>query len=149
MRAEMLKSVTSRECDEPDLLTPVFERTGSISLRRNANIGTEPVNAEQLRTVVMIMGTGLMMLGMMHTNVAWIQGLTPQSFQGYLSYLLGEFAWLLVARDSQGATVGAPPWNLVLSYEHAIRKKAYKMVGDGGGTFAQCLLAACSDPVTK
>jgi hypothetical protein len=46
----------------------------------------------------------------------------------------------MVAKSAEGYTVAAPPWALILSYEHAIRKKTAQILNDGGAmTFVEAL----------
>ena len=123
-RAEMLKTVVHRDEEDPDNLVPVFDFLGTVKLRRAASVTSDPNNPEQLRKRICLMGTCLMMLGMRHTNSKELQGLSPQVFQAYLNYLLGDYVWMLVAKDPEGRTVSCPSWLQLLSYEYQIRKKA-------------------------
>ena len=70
-----------------------------------------------------MMGTGLIMVGRRHTSHAELQGLSPQGFQTYLNYLLGDHVCNLVAKDAYGDSVARLPWAPVLAYERAVRKK--------------------------
>ena len=148
-RAEMLKTVVHRDEEDPDNLVPVFDFLGTVKLRRAASTTSDPNNPEQLRKRICLMGTGLMMLGMRHTNRKELQGLSPQVFQAYLNYLLGDYVWMLVAKDPEGHTVSCPSWLQLLSYEYQIRKKTYAMMQAGKGSFAECLPAAWNDPIVK
>ena len=56
-----------------------------------------------------MMGTGLIMVGRRHTSHAELQGLSPQGFQTYLNYLLGDRVCDLAARDANGGSVARPP----------------------------------------
>ena len=91
----------------------------------------------------------LMFLGLRHTNRSFIQNITPQLAPRYCEYLLGEHVWGLIAKDPNGLTISAPSWNLVLAYDAAIRKKAYRLMVEGGGDFTFCLKQAWMDPTTK
>ena len=54
-------------------------------------------------------------------------------FEKHKEYLLGDYCYGLRSSDDSGSLV--PPWSLVLSYEHAIRKHAYKVMATAGYTF--------------
>ena len=149
MRAESLQSVLNREEDDPDLLQPVWDPTGNVRLRRGSVLVNDPENPEQLRRRLELMGIALMMLATRHTNKQGLQGITPQMMHTYCAYLLGEFVWEMVAKDPEGHTIAVPNWALVLSYERAIRKKAYKLMYDSGLGFPACLITACNDTTTK
>ena len=55
----------------------------------------------------------------------------------------------MFVRDEFGNTVGGPPWNLVLSYEHEIRREAVRETERKGTLFRDALLAAWKDPIIK
>ena len=55
----------------------------------------------------------------------------------------------MYARDEDGNIASAPPWRLVLSYDHAVRAKAMKLILEEGRTFADALPLAWCDTVTK
>ena len=120
-----------------------------MKMRRGSSTVAEPLNAEQLRHRITLMETGLMMLGLKQTNCAFLQGMVPQNFTDYLSFLLGDFCYNLVGKDAQGHTVGAPTWPQLLVYELQIRKRAYRLIADGVGTFPVCLKQAWNDCVVK
>ena len=109
----------------------------------------EPANPEQLRHRVSLLGAGLMCLAIRNPNRAYLQGLTPQTFQAYLSYLLGDFVWQLTGRSSDGQRVAKPSWSQLLVYEHEIRKKAWRLVYTNNVTFGIALETAWRCPVTK
>ena len=149
MRAEPLSSVHSREEEEPELLTPVWSATGSMTLRRGQTAGQTPAGPETLRRKLALLGTGLIMVSYRHTNQSFLKNLQPQLFQSYLSYLLGDYVWNLVAKDSAGDPVAAPAWSQVVAYEFAIRKHAWALVQSDNLTFADALAQAWRDPTVK
>ena len=61
--------------------------------------------------------------GYQQVHKGYLKGLNPQVFVEYVEYLLGEHVWKLASRGAGGAFVSSPSWSLLLSYEHAIRKK--------------------------
>ena len=94
------------------------------------------------------MGTAYLFMGYQQTHVAWLQGLTPQIFQEYLSYLLGKHVLGLTATTGYGHSFGAPSWELILSYEHAIRNKAMTLIKKKEISFASALREAWEDGLT-
>ena len=150
MRPGPLSAVFSADEEEPEVLTPVWTRNRSLTLRAGGGTRVEaPAGPEALRRRLTLLGTGLMMMAMRHSNRPEIQGLVPQQFQSYLAYLLGDFCWNLVARSQAGEAVAHPAWGRVLSYEMAIRKKAWQLVQRDSLPFGEALKAAYSDPLTK
>ena len=66
----------------------------------------------------------------------------------YLDYLLGEFVLKLYAKNEFGNTTNGPPWALILSYEHEIRRAAIRDTEKGIPLFTG-LRKALQDPVVK
>lgn len=149
-RAEALTEVTNREeGDDSEVLVPVWDKEGSLKVRRGELSVPAPINPEQLRRRVVLCGTAWIMVALKHNDRAWLDNLTPQLFQEYLDYLLGDFVWLLVARDSSGRTLSTPAFHQVVQYEHAIRREACRRVQKGEVSLGEALRAAWKDPVIK
>ena len=148
-RAEMLTTVLQRDQEDPDLLTTTFDATGKMVIKRGNGSIAEPANPEALRKRIKLLGYTLIMLGLRHTNVSVLQGLTPQLFEEFLSYILGEHVYGLVGKSSEGFTVSAPSWNQILVYEHNIRKKAFDRMQLYNENLALALKTAWQDPITK
>ena len=95
-----------------------------------------------------LLGNAWIFVGMQQTTADYLKDVTPQTWQDYLDYLLGEYVMGLSARDAQGSIVAAPSWNLVLSYEQAIRTQAFKLMLQGV-RLTKALKQAMEDPVVK
>ena len=147
-RPEPLTAVLSRDEDQAESFISFWDAAGQLQLKRGGNSMPEPSNSEALRKRIKIMGVNMMWLGLKHTNRPTLQGVTPQDFEDYLGYLLGEHVWQLAGRSAEGSTVALPSWNQLLTYEFAIRKKAYNDMA-AGVPFKQALRDAYKDPVTK
>jgi hypothetical protein len=89
------------------------------------------------------------MLGLKHPNRSFLQKLTPQLFEEFLSYILGEHVFGLTGKSSEGFTISAPAWSQILIYEFQIRKKAFERVHSQGETFAEALKKSWADPIIK
>ena len=149
-RAEPLSEAASKEEMEPDVLTPVWDASGKLSVRKQSSSVPLPANPEELRRRLHIFGAAMIMLGLRHTNRPELQGINPNHIHKYLEYLLGEHCYGMVAKNADGHTIATPPWGLIVAYEHAIRKKACSWLNDGTHpTFTQALMAATLDPVVK
>ena len=85
-------------------------------LKKAASKGAMPSGPEQLRLRLTVMQNALLMIGLQH----------PRG-EKYKDYLLGDYCYGLRSNETSGSL--APPWTLVLSYENAIRKHAYKADG--------------------
>ena len=111
IRAEQVTSVyAADEDEEADVVTPVFNRSGTSQLRRGSSRQLDaPPGPAALRKRVALLGAGLVMLRQFRANRAELQGCLPRHFQQYLNYVLGDYVWNLVARSSEGEVVGRSP----------------------------------------
>jgi hypothetical protein len=85
----------------------------------------------------------------LHTNRAHLRGVTPQLFQEYLQYLLGEYVLGMLTKDGLGRVINNPAWHLLIGYEHAIRVKTAYLIRTKGMAFRDALRVAWDDSVTK
>lgn len=146
-RAEPLTEVVSKDEVDPDAMVPVWDARGRFTMRRSASKVPEPANAEQLRRRMSIMKNAFVMISLRHTNRQELQGEWERTFEEYKDYLLGEYVYMLAAKDADGNTIATA--NLVLSYEHAVRKKAVKLVNSEGLAFPVALKQSWKDPTVK
>ena len=148
LKAEPLSEVLATSEDEPDTLRTVWDASGQLKAMKVSSTVPLPSGPEELRMRIVLMGTAWQFVAFQHTHREYLKGLTPQIFQNYLDYLLGEFVWGLHAKDGKGNSFGAPPWHLVIAYEHAIRVKAVALVRKGH-QLKDALRMAWEDSVTK
>ena len=148
-RAEELSEVVSRDEVEPDAIHPVWDSKGRLTMRRSSTKVSEPTNAEELRRRLTVLRNCMVMLSLKHTNRHELQGEWNSVVEEYKEYLLGDYVYGLSAKDSEGNTIASPPWNLVISYEKAIRKQATKLVNNEGKPWPVALKAAWKDATVK
>ena len=91
----------------------------------------------------------VMMLALKHTNREEIQDMSRDTMERYKDYILGDYVWGLSSTDLQGNQIQTPPWSLVLSYEHAVRKRAYNLMVTEHLRIGAALEQAWKSPVTK
>ncbi len=147
-RAEPLSEVLNYEEGDTDLMKAIFDSDGSIKAIKTATTVPLPRDAEELRKRINLLGRGWMFVGAQQSSCVYLKDLSPQLFQDYLDYLLGPYVLQLAARDDNGNVSSSPPWKLVLSYEHEIRRKAMRMV-EKGSMLKDALREAWNDPLTK
>ena len=135
-RAEPLNEVLSRDEIDPEVLVPQGDSKGTVVLKKASSKGAMPSGPEQLRLRLTIMQNALLMIGLHHPGRAEIKDIDFQLFERYKDYLLGEFCYGLRTNEASGSLV--PPWTLVLSYEHAIRKQCYKADDPQGDRLRGC-----------
>ena len=148
-RAETLAEVVGKDEIDPDVLTPVFDSKGNLSVKKGSSSVPLPTGPEQLRRRLSIMQNCLMMLAIKHVTYEVLKDVTRDLFDRYKDYLLGDYVWGLSSTDLQGNQVQTPPWSLVLTYEQAIRKKAFAFMQVETIRFGEALERAWKCPVTK
>ena len=126
---------------DPDTLLPVWDAKGHITVKRGNTTVAMPTGPEQLRMRLTVMANTLIMMRMKHTARNELKDITPAFFEKYKDYLLGDYVYGLRASDDYGGMI--PPWTLVLSYEHAIRKHCYKTMAQQGLPFKPEILEGC------
>jgi hypothetical protein len=73
----------------------------------------------------------------------WLDDLTPDNFVIFSDHILGETVAGINFRTADVVVI-YPSWDLILSYETALRKEAFKKV-KSGSSLAQSLLSVCGD----
>lgn len=149
-KAEALTTVLTKDQEDPNILVPVWNSTGSLAMRKGAQTIDEPHNPEQLRRRLKVLGLSIMFLALKHGNRAYLQGFTPQSTEDYLSYLLSENCYYLQGKSAEGFTISGPSWPQLLIYEFQIRRKAWALVNNGKSPrFVDALETAWQDSCVK
>ena len=98
-KAELLSEVLHYDDDEPELLKAVWDVGGGIKAVKSQAKVPMPTNSEELRARLGVLGTAWMFAAFQQTNCNYLVNLTPQLWQEYLDYLLGDHVALLCSRD--------------------------------------------------
>ena len=96
-----------------------------------------PSGPEQLRLRLTVLQNTLIMIQLKHPGRRNLEDVNFALFEKYKEYLLGDYCYGLRSSEDSGSLV--PPWSLVLSYEDAIRKHAYKVMATAGYSFGAAL----------
>jgi hypothetical protein len=148
-KAEALTTVLSKDQEDPDQLVPVWSATGTLQLRKGTSSVEEPKNPEELRRRLKLLGTGVMMLALRHTTKAFLQNVTPQLMEDYLTYLLSDQCFYLQGKSAEGFNICGPSWAQLLIYEFQVRRKAWQEVQESSTQWAKALRTAWKDPGTR
>ncbi|CAE7870831.1 unnamed protein product [Symbiodinium sp. KB8] len=131
-RAEPLTEIISRDEVDPDTLLPHWDAKGTLSLKKGGSKTAMPSRPEQLRLRLTVLQNTLIMIQLRHGTFAL--------FEKYKEYPFGDYCYGLRFSEDSGSL--APPSSLVLSYEHAIRKHAHKVMATAGYSFGAALVHA-------
>ena len=148
-RAETLSEVIAKDEVDPDVLTPIFDAKGNLSVKKGSSTVPLPSGPEQLRRRLSIMQNCMMMLSIKHVSHEELKDIDKALFDRYKDYILGDYVWGLSSTDLRGNQIQTPPWSLVLSYEQAIRKKAFSYMQSETIRFGAALEKAWKCAVTK
>ncbi|OLQ03582.1 Anthranilate N-benzoyltransferase protein 2 [Symbiodinium microadriaticum] len=146
-RAEPLTEVISRDEVDPDVLLPRWNASGTLSIAKGGSRTTAPSGPEQLRLRLTVLQNALIMIKLKHPGRAELADVTFAVFERYKDYLLGDYCYGLRSSEESGSLI--PPWPLILSYEHAIRKHAYKLMATDGRSFGDALARAYKEATVK
>ncbi|OLP80386.1 hypothetical protein AK812_SmicGene39223 [Symbiodinium microadriaticum] len=146
-RAEPLTEIISRDEVDPDTLLPHWDAKGTLSLKKGGSKTAMPSGPEQLRLRLTMLQNTPVMIQLRHPSRRELEDVNFALFGKYKEYLLGDYCYGLRSSEDSGSLV--PPWSLVLSYEHAIRKHAYKVMATAGYSFGAALLHAYKEPSVK
>ena len=75
-------------------------------------------------------------------HLACLAGLTTETWLQHVEFLLSAEVCGLEIKSVDGRVLAAPSWALVLSYDHEIRRKAFKEVNMRGRSIKDALKAA-------
>ena len=148
-RAELLSEVVSKDEVDPDIMVLIFDSKGALSVKKGSTTVALPTGPEQLRRRLSVMLHCILMLALKHTNREEIQDMSRDTMERYKDYILGDYVWGLSSTDLQGNQIQTPPWSLVLSYEHAVRKRAYSLMVSDHLKLGAALEQAWKCPTTK
>ena len=100
-RAETMTEVVSKDEVDPDVLVPIFDSKGSLSVKKGASTIPLPTGPEQLRRRLTVMVNAILMLAIKHTNREEIQDVTRDLFERYKDYVLGTMYGAFLQQTSK------------------------------------------------
>eukprot|EP00435_Cladocopium_sp_Y103_P022565 s2725_g5.t1 len=98
-RAENMSEVVLKDEVDPDVMVPIFDSKGSLSVKRGSTSVPLPTGPEQLRRRLSVMLHAILMLALKHSNREEIQDVTRDLFERCKDYLLGDYVWGLTSTD--------------------------------------------------
>ena len=135
-RAGTLAEVVSKDEVDPDVLVPIFDAKGTLSVKKGSTTVPMPTGPEQLRRRLNVMQNCLMMLAIKHVHHEELKDIGKEVFEKYKDYLLGDYVWGLSSTDLQGnrantaMEIGALLW---ASYqEEGLQHHAMGAIATGG-----------------
>ena len=143
-----LAQFQSREDTETDVIGCVVEKSGLIKIRKGYKEGVKPSTPEQLRQRLKLVGHTMLFAQLKYPHNAALRGLEPLHWSKLADYLLGEHIMGLESKDARGEVVAKPSFELVLSYEHQIRRNMVRLMNQGE-SMVEALKSSMTDMIVK
>lgn len=121
----------SRDDQDAEPLAATIDKGGAVKIKRGYGESKPPRNPEEFRQKMKLIAHSYIMTSMKFPNKAPLKTISPNIFNKYIDYLLGEHCYGLKARNERDEAVSAPSLELVLSYDFQVRKKMVKMMNEG------------------
>ena len=134
-----LDEVQSKFEATTSMLQSSLDTSGHVRVTKTKSKGKLPEDTESLRSVLKLEGITWLCMAAKFRNKSWLHGLELSNWLKYIDFILGEKVnGLKVPVDGQSVPV-KPPWNIVLTYEHRLRREAFKLVQAGENTLSEAL----------
>ena len=147
LKAELLTEVTCVRDDADEVLQPMWDKDGTLkAMKVTANIDL-PANAEQLRRRLAIMGAAWSCVASAHGRRAYLGNYDIHVWTEYANHLLGKFV-LGILVGEEGGAVAQADWEIILAFEHEIRRDMVERMLKGV-EMAAALRAAWVCPIVK
>ena len=134
-----LDEVQSKFEATTSMLQSSLDTSGHVRVTKTKSKGKLPEDTESLRRVLKLEGITWLCMAAKFRNKSRLHGLELSHWLKYIDFILGEKVnGLKVPVDGQSVPV-KPPWNIVLTYEHRLRREAFKLVHAGENTLSEAL----------
>ena len=142
--AASLDEVTSRYDTSTSALQSSLDASGHVRVTKTKLKGEMPEDTESLHRVIKLEGIAWLAVAAKFRHKHWLHGLTISDWTKYTDYILGDRVNnMKIQIDGQTQSV-RPPWSVILTYEHRLRKEAFKLVqADGEKTLSEACHQEC------
>ena len=151
LQASSLDEVGSVKDDLHGQLQSSLDSGGRLRIIKEKKKAKMPVNSEELRAKIKIECNTLLMLAARFRNKSWFDELSTKVYQRYVDFLLGEKIYQLQIPKGDGSAqtmAASPSWDLMISFEHKLRKEAYRRTSREGKPLKDTLEEVMSDATT-
>ena len=152
LQASTLDEVGCVKDDMHGQLQSSLDAGGRLRIVKEKKKAKMPVNSEELRAKIRIECNTMLMLAARFRNKPWFTGLTTTTFQKYVDYLLGDriFQLQIPRGDGSAQTTSAnPSWDLMINFEHKLRKEAYRRASREGKALDATFQEVAADATLK
>ena len=125
---------------------------GRLRIIKEKKKAKMPVNSEELRAKIRIECNTMLMLAARFRNKTWFEELSTKTFQRYVDFLLGDKIYQLQIPKGDGSSqsmAASPSWDLMIAFEHKLRKEAYRRTSREGKSLNTTLEEVITDATLK
>jgi hypothetical protein len=149
-KASPLEDIAHLEHSMDTDLTIGLDSTGAFRTVRKKTKVDVPLSPEHYRKRMRVECNLWMMVSSKFSSRAWLQAFGKGPFENFVDYVLGKHVWDLgQSHNTDGAVttagVPSPSWELVLAYEFAMRKAAFRRVREDGCTLTDTMTEVIKD----
>jgi hypothetical protein len=143
--AESLAKVTTVAIEQEQLAVGEHagvdvRRDGLLRVVKGKHTAPLPTSPEQYRAVLKVMGLHWQMVQLKGAARAVLADFTTTVFEDHVDYILGDECYLIAEANS--SMPYGPSWELLMKYEHEIRKLAIRKVNEEGATLSVAMALA-------
>ena len=149
--AASLDEVSSRKDSTTSQMQTGLDSTGHIRITKTKVKSKLPSNTEEYRRAMRVEMYAWLCMAARYKAKAWLHGLTAAPFNRFVDFILGEKVYNIHVPSlvGDGQTRVKPDWGIILSFEHRLRKEAFKLVVRDGTTLADALNQVIHDAEMK
>ena len=150
-QAATLDSISSKKTALTASIQSTLDAAGRIHITQQKTRSELPTTTEGYRKLMRVEAFAWLCMSSRFRSKAWLQGLKLSDFELFVNYILGEKVAQLTMPTTHHQDVPAitPPWEIVLAYEHRLRKEAFRMVNETGKTLSDALSLVVNSPDLK
>ena len=137
--ASSLDEVTSKFETSTSALQSSLDASGHVRVTKTKLKGKLPKDTEALRRVLKLEGISWLCVAAKFKHKHWLHGLTLADWTKFTDYILGDRVNnMKIQVEGQSQSIN-PPWSVILTYEHRLRKEAFKLVQAGEKSLSEAL----------
>jgi len=140
LEAEPLSKVTTVALEQESVATSTgagvdVRKDGVLQVVKGKRTAPMPTTPEQYRAVMKVMALHWEMVHLKGAGRAVLKDYNPGVIERHVEYILGDQCMLIA--EANPAMAAGPSWDLLMKYEHEVRRFAIKKVNENGSTLAE------------
>ena len=150
--ASPLDEVISKKDTSSSQIQSSLDSSGHLRVVSTKNKSRMPTTTEEYRKVMKVEIYAWLCMSARYRAKNWLHDLEAADFNKFVDYILGERVLGIQVPSPQGDGTQQkirPDWAIVLSYEHKLRKEAFRLVTNEGYTLSQALRSVIRDADLK